>query len=330
MCIKPALRRNRPRLSPQFQHVEVMTLPLSQKPRATIAVIGLGSIGGVAAGCLRIADRHDVVACVRHPIDRLVLEQPEGNVEVPLRALTDPAQASRVDWVLLCTKVQQTPLTAPWLARLCDSSTRVAVLQNGIDHVARVAPLAGGAGVVPAIVYYNGERLGHDQVRLRQVAEHDLAVPDDADGRAFAQLLDGTPLRVLVSPDFPTLAWRKLLINAVANPVTALTLQRQAVFRRDDIKALCVAILDEAVAVARADGAALAEDESQRTLTTLLTYPPEAGTSMYFDRLAGRTLEVEALTGAVVAAGQRLHVPVPLNAAMLALLRAASDAASAK
>lgn len=300
----------------------------SRNDRSTVAVIGLGSIGGVAAGCLRAGDRHDVVACVRRPIERLVLEQSEGNVEVPLRVLTDPAQASRVDWVLLCTKNQQTALTAPWLARLCDSSTRVAVLQNGIGHVARVAPLAGEASVVPTIVYYNGERLGADRVRLRHVAEYDFAVADDADGRAFAQLLEGTPLRVHLSSDFPTLAWRKLLINAVANPITALTLQRQAVFRRDDIKALCLAILDEAVAVARADGARLAEDESLRTLSTLLTYPAEAGTSMYFDRLAGRALEVEALTGAVVAAGQRLGVPTPLNSALLTLLRAISDAAS--
>jgi len=292
-----------------------------------VAVIGLGSIGGVVAGCLGAADRHDVIACVRQPIERLVLERPEGNVEVALRALTDPAQAGRVDWVLLCTKAQQTPLIAPWLARLCDSSTRVAVLQNGIGHVARVAPLVGDACVVATLVYYNGERLGADRVRLRHVAEHDLAVADDVHGRAFAQLLDGTPLRVLLSGDFPTLAWRKLLINAIANPITALTLQRQAVFRRDDIKALCVAILDEAVAVARADGAQLADDESLRTISTLLTYPPEAGTSMYFDRLAGRELEIEALTGAVVTAGERLRVATPLNGAFLALLRAVSDAA---
>jgi 2-dehydropantoate 2-reductase len=279
------------------------------------------------AGCLRAVDRHDVIACVRQPIERLVLEQPEGSVEVPLRGLTDPAQATRVDWVLLCTKTQQTALTAAWLARLCDSSTRVAVLQNGIGHVARVAPLVGDASVVPTLVYYNGERLGADRVRLRHVAGHDLAVADDPDGRAFAQLLGGTPLRVLLSSDFPTLAWRKLLINVVANPITALTLQRQAVFRREDIKALCVAVLDEAVAVARADGAQLAEDESLRTISTLLTYPPEAGTSMYFDRLAGRELEVEALTGAVVAAGERLRIATPLNCAFLALLRAVSDAA---
>ncbi len=279
------------------------------------------------AGCLREADRHDVVACVRHPIERLVLEQAEESVEVALRALVDPADAMRVDWVLLCTKAQQTPLTAPWLQRLCDSLTRVAVLQNGIDHAARVGPLAGDAGVVPTIVYYNGERLGVDRVRLRHVADHDLAVADDAEGRALAQLFDGTRLRVHLSGDFRTLAWRKLLINVVANPITALTLQRQAVFRRGDIEALCVAILDEAVAVARADGAQLADDESQRTISTLLTYPPEAGTSMYFDRLAGRELEVEALTGAIVAAGRRLDIATPLNSALLTLLRAVSDAA---
>lgn len=304
-----------------------MAPPPSAK-RCTVAIIGLGNIGGVAAGCLRAADRHEIVVCVRQPIQRLYLERPEGDVEVSLRALTEPAEASPVDWVLLCTKAQQTPSAAPWLARLCDSSTRIAVLQNGISHVERVAPLSGGAVVVPTLVYYNGERLGADRVRLRHVSEHALVATDDADGRAFAQLLEGTPLRVLLSRDFSTLAWRKLLINAVANPITALTLQRQAVLRREDIKALCIAILDEAVAVACADGAQLAEDEAHKTLANLMTYPPEAGTSMYFDRLAGRGLEVEALTGAIVAAGERLHIATPLNSTLLTLLRAISDAAS--
>jgi 2-dehydropantoate 2-reductase len=46
------------------------------------------------------------------------------------------------------------------------------------------------------------------------------------------------------SPDFETLAWRKLLIRAVANPITALALQRR-VFRREDVKALCLAVRKE-------------------------------------------------------------------------------------
>ena len=295
-------------------------------------MVGLGSIGGVAAGCLAAAGRHDVVACVRRPIDKLTLEQPDGAnssaSELPLRALTDPALAGPADWVLICTKAHQTAAAAPWLDRLCTGSTRVAVLQNGIDHVARVAPLVNGAAVLPVIVYYNGERLGPDRVRLRHAGKHDLVASDDANGRAFAGLLEGTPLRLLLSSDFATLAWRKLLINAVANPITALVQQRQAVLRRPEVEVLCRAILDEAVAVARADGARLADDEPARALAALYSFSGELGTSMYFDRLAGRQLEVEALTGAIVAAGARHGITTPINQALLTLLRAINDAAS--
>lgn len=296
--------------------------------RASIAVVGLGSIGGVIAGALGAAGRHDVIACVRQPIARLVLDRPEGSVEVTLRNLTEPSTAAAVDWVLLCTKAHQTKSIAPWLARLCAPSSRVAVLQNGIDHVARVAPLVNGATVVPTLVYYNGERLAPDHVRFRRASGNDLVLHDDANGHAFAALLAGTNLRVQLSADFTTLAWRKLLLNAAANPVTALTLQRQSVLRRPDIQALCRAVLDEAIAVGLAEGAELAADETTRTMDLLLTFPPDAGTSMYFDRLAGRPLEAEALTGAIVAAGVRHGIATPLNAALLTLLRAVSDAAA--
>jgi 2-dehydropantoate 2-reductase len=303
-----------------------MAAPPQNPQPATIAVIGFGSIGGVAAGSLAAAGRHDVTACVRRPIDRFFLERPQGAVELPLRTLADPAAAEPVDWVMLCTKTHQTESAAPWLRRLCAPSTRVAVLQNGIGHVARVAPLAQGASVLPVIVYYNGERLAADRVRLRQGADCDLAVADDEAGRAFAKLFEGTPLRVFLSDDFATLAWRKLLINAIANPITTLVLQRQAVLRRPDVKELCLAILDEAVAVGCAEGAHLADDEGARTLATLFTFSGELGTSMYFDRLAGRPLEVEALTGAIVAAGARHGIATPLNHALLTLLRAINDA----
>ncbi len=293
--------------------------------RQTVAVVGLGSIGGIIAAALHAAGRHNVIVCVRKPIDHLTLERGEETVEVALRALTDPAQATPVPWVLLCTKVHHTPSIVPWLTRLCDARTRVAVLQNGIGHAERLAPYVNGARVIPIIVYYNGERLAPDRVRFRRAGDSDLVVPDDTDGRAFAALLDGTGMRIVLSGDFHTLAWRKLLINAAANPITALTQQRQAVLRRADVKELCLAILAEGDAVARADGAKLRSDEAAQIIATLMTYPPEAGTSMYFDRIAGRLLEIEAITGAVVAAAERHKLPVPINRALLALLRAVNE-----
>jgi 2-dehydropantoate 2-reductase len=302
-----------------------MTASPQAEQRLTVAVVGMGSIGGVAAGCLAAAGRNDVVVCLRRPIERLTLDRPDGTVELPLQSRTDPTRAEPVDWVLLCTKTHQTESAAPWLSRLCTPQTSVAVLQNGIDHAARVAPLVNGATVLPVIVYYNGERLAPDHVRMRRAGSDDVVVANDETGRAFARLLDGTGLHVLLSDDFATLLWRKLLINAIANPITALTLQRQAVLRRPDIQDLCRAVLGEAVAVARAEGARLADDEPARTIAALMTFSGELGTSMYFDRLAGRQMEVEALTGAIVAAGERHGVAMPINRTLLTLLRAIND-----
>ena len=265
---------------------------------------------------------------MRQPIERLTLDAPDGTVELPLHALTDPAQAKPVDWVLLCTKTHATASTAPWLQAPCVPSTRVAVLQNGIDHVARVAPFADAATVLPVIVYYNGERLGADRVRLRRGADQDFIVADDDAGRAFTQLFEGTPLRVIARQRF-----RHAGVAQASDQR-----RRQSGHRADAAAAsgaaagghpkLCLAVLEEAIAVGRAEGAQLAADEAARTLATLFTFSGELGTSMYFDRLAGRPLEHEALTGAIVTAGERHGIATPLNRALLALLRAISDAAA--
>ncbi len=296
-----------------------------------IAVVGLGGIGGVAAACLALSGRDDVMACARRPIDSLTFQHGDDISHVPLTTLTDPVDAPVVDWVLLCTKAQDTASAAPWLRRLCGPETRIAVLQNGIGHAERVSPHTGayagnGPAILPAIVYYNGERLAHDHMRLRHIRGHDLLVPAGPVADDFAALFAGTPIDVGVSHTFVTFQWRKLLINVIANPVTALTRQRLGVFHRKDLRELCLGILREAVAVGRAEGADLKDDEAETIFETLLGYPSEAGTSMYFDCLSGRPLEIEALNGAVVAAAQKHGIATPLNGAMLALLKSISDA----
>jgi len=298
---------------------------LKASERQSIAVVGLGSIGGVVAGLLCEADRHNIVACVRTSISQLIVEHAGDTFETPITTLTCPDAAKPVDWVLLCTKVQDIPSVAPWLKKLCSQGTRVAVLQNGIGHIERLAPFVGDATVLPVVVYYNGERLASNRVRIRHAGQYDLAVRDDDDGRAFANLLVGTALSILLADDFDTVAWRKLLLNAIANPITALTLQRQFIFRREDVKMLCFTVLKEAIAVAQAAGVRLTQEDAEQTMSTLLNYSPELGTSMYFDRLANRPLEIEALTGSIVALGEKYGIPTPVNSTMLILLRAAKS-----
>jgi 2-dehydropantoate 2-reductase len=50
--------------------------------------------------------------------------------------------------------------------------------------------------------------------------------------------------------------------------------------------------------------------------------PPDLGTSMLFDRLAGRRLEWEARNGVVARLGARHGIPTPVTDAVCAELRA--------
>ena len=65
--------------------------------------------------------------------------------------------------------------------------------------------------------------------------------------------------------------------------------------------------------------------EIEQAMGRLFAVPIDAGSSMYFDRLAGRPLEIDAITGAVVAAGERHGIATPLNRMLLTLARAARE-----
>ena len=133
-----------------------------------VAVIGVGAVGTAAASAAEQAGR-DVVICARSPVGgpvALELDGEERRIEAPV--ICDVDEARPVDWVLLATKAQQTPQAGPWLARLCHPDTVVVVLQNGVDHVERVPPLADGATVLPALMYVAVERVAQGRVVHRR------------------------------------------------------------------------------------------------------------------------------------------------------------------
>jgi len=124
-----------------------------------IAVVGVGAIGGSLAADLADLGKHDLTLCVRSAFDRLVVEHPKGRSQVAAPVVTDSSKVGPVDWVLLATKAHQTEGSAPWLQALCGPTTRIAVLQNGVDHVSRVRPHVGAKlDVVPVVVQLAAEK----------------------------------------------------------------------------------------------------------------------------------------------------------------------------
>ena len=284
-----------------------------------VAVIGAGAIGGFFAAKLHEAG-HPVTLCVRTPIARLVLEQAGVPREARVRIATDPAGAAPAAWVFVATKAQDTAGAEHWVRALSGSGTTVVVLQNGIDQAERVRPFAPGATVVPAVVYCGAERVAPGHVVHHQSSR--LVVPEGEAGAHLAALFAGTGVEVVLTPDYRTASWRKLLANVAANPLTALTLRRMGVLREPEMGALAEKLLAEAVAVGRAAGADLTPEDASSVLDWQRRLDAGAGTSMLYDRLAGQPLEHEYITGAVVRTADRHGVDVPLNRAILALLRA--------
>jgi 2-dehydropantoate 2-reductase len=289
---------------------------------ARVAVVGVGAIGATVAAAVQDAGGHELVLCARRSLERVVVERPDGE-QVVLRAsvLSDPDGVEAADWVLLAVKAHQTQGAAGWLRALCSRDCTVAVLQNGIDHVERVAPLVGGAAVLPTVNWCPVEPMEPGRVRQRGALR--LAVPDGPAGEAFAQLL-GDAAEVAVGGDFAREAWRKLCANAVSG-VMALAGRPAAIFSLEDLRAVATALAYECAAVARAEGAPLSDEDADDVIAWIDDLPPDAGSSILTDRLAGRALEWEARNAVIGRLGRRHGIATPVSDTVAALLHAASD-----
>jgi 2-dehydropantoate 2-reductase len=265
-----------------------------------------------SAGC-------DIVVCGRAPLERVVMSIDGGTVEHKVAWAAEPAELPPLRYAVLATKIHHTPDVAGWLGAVPTGRVLLAA-QNGVDHRARIAPMT-GAAIVPALVYPNARRTGPGQVTVTRTGRG-LVVPDDEAGRAAAALFAGSGLEVEVVADFVTALWQKLLVNVMANPLTALTGRTTGeLFEQPAMTALALELALETVAVARAEGAALTPDHAREALAW---FPSLRGTrsSMLQDRSAGRTMEHRGLFDPVVALGERHGAPTPLTRAMLALLDA--------
>jgi 2-dehydropantoate 2-reductase len=292
--------------------------------RARVAVVGPGAIGLAFAAAVQEAGHADLVLCGRRALAEATVTR-DGQEPVAIRGpvRTDPGDAGgRADWVLLAVKAHQTAGAGGWLRALAGPGSVVVALQNGVEQREQVTPLAGGAEVLPATVWCSAEAVAPGRVRVRGATE--LSVPAGSAGTALAELMAGHA-EVTLEADFTTEAWRKLCLNAVSG-LMALAGRRAPMFRDPAVAAVAVKLARECVAVGRAQGAVLPDGFAEETVARLAARPDDAGSSILYDREAGRALEWDARNGVIGRLGARHGIPTPVTDVITPLLAAAGGA----
>ncbi len=284
---------------------------------STVAVVGPGAIGGIAAAWL-VAGGHTVTVCARTPLADLVVETPGGPLRATPAVLIDPAQAGPADWVLVATKAYDVAATAPWLARLMGPATRLAVLQNGVDHVERFKGLVQPERIVPVVVAIGATRTAPG--RMIQHEYGTMHVSAGANGEAFVALFAQSRIAVATDADFVSRLWAKLCLNA-AGAVPTLTLTATGKAWSAGLERVVRAIVEECAAVARAEGATVPQSIVETVVERASQVGPSLN-SMHADRLAGRPMEFEERNGVIVRLGRKHGIATPVNALVVELLRA--------
>lgn len=288
----------------------------------TIALIGPGAIGTTIAAVLHEVDRTPVL-CGRTAHPQLILRYDDGEVVVPGPVLSNPSAINHpFDLVFIAVKTTQVADIANWLAALCDENTVVCALQNGVEQKTQLEPSVNGAKVLPSVVWFPAQREPDASVWLR--AKPRLTLPDVPQAKRVADALSGTRCAVELSTDFISIAWRKLLQNAVAG-LMVLANRRAGMFSRVDITELALAYLRECLTVARAEGAVLDDNVPQDIVNGFHHAPADLGTSILADRQANRPLEWDIRNGMVQRYGHTHGIPTPISDVLVPLLAAGSE-----
>lgn len=308
--------------------------------RPSVAVVGPGAIGLVVASAL-IDTGHRPLLAARTPFERIVhtrirpaADDADATDEAltgdTFRAeagsrfdlLTDPAVvAEPVDVVFIATKITQTPDAGPWIQALYGPGTVVACVQNGIDHRDRLSTWVPQDAVVPVVVNLPAERQAPGVVTSG--GRSNLAVPDDDGGQRVAAALAGSflPVVPLDAAAFTTASWTKLVVNSAIGILAVLTGAPNGVIADPEARWLFCGLVEEAVAVGRAEGADLPDDLADRLVERILGGAPDHRSSIAVDRAAGRPTEWRARNQIVVDLAARHGIDVPLNRSGTTLIR---------
>ncbi len=138
-------------------------------------------------------------------------------------------------------------------------------------------------------------------------------------GERIAALFTESGLKARVSKAMDYDIWRKLIVNCVVNPLTAILRVRNKEIIVDSLKQVRQGIVEECLAVGKAEGIAFPPAIADAIDRTIARYTNVS--SMCQDIMKGKTTEIDFLNGKVVELGKTHNIPTPYNDVMVSLIK---------
>ncbi|WP_327428361.1 ketopantoate reductase family protein [Streptomyces sp. NBC_01236] len=297
--------------------------------RLTVAVLGPGGVGGLLAALLARAG-HRVICLAGDETARALAAdgirvRSEHFGDFTARVEADTELREPVDACLIAVKatVLDAALERVPAKALGDGGLVVPFL-NGVEHPAVLRERYRPEQVAPAVIRVESTRLAPGVIEHGSpFAEVDLTgdtVPRDRLD-ALAGALEWAGVRVQVKDDEAATLWAKMSFLA---PFALLTTRYGVPL--GDVRTLhreeLVALVEETAAVSRAGGAPV---DPAAALARYDAFPPATKSSMQRDAETGRTLELDAIGGALLRAAERFGVPVPVASGLVRELAGTAD-----
>jgi 2-dehydropantoate 2-reductase len=314
------------------------------------AVIGAGAIGGVTAAFIKKAGWDPILVC-KHADTLAQVKAPglqvcglKGEHTVPLSAVQTIGELpSGLDIVFHATKANDCVAAAEALLPFLKPDSLVVSLQNGISEDALAAVL-GRKRVAGCVVGWGATHTGAGQLEVTSEGEFVLGnidhQPDDRLEAIRMMLAAVQPTRI--SDNIMGELYSKLMINACINSlgaITGATLGELLAVRK--IRSIFIALMHEALAVAKAMDIRVAPSTGGK----LDFYQFLAGDGMFkqikrhlviriiglkYRRIRssslqslerGRPTEIDYLNGYICDRAADHGVPVPVNRAVVAMIK---------
>jgi 2-dehydropantoate 2-reductase len=306
-----------------------------------VVVVGAGAMGGLFGGLLAeggldvtLVDAWpEHVARIKEKGIRIV--GVGGDRDIKVKATTDGGEIKSADVVLFQCKAFANEAAANSVKHLfggdtaLGGSTAAISFQNGLGNEQALGAILGDNNVIAGLTAQAGLAEGPGVVRnFGDLPTHigELGGGLSARTVAIAKAFTAHGLPVTASAEIKREKWKKLLGNVALGAISAVTdLRSVEIMRIPELQEIVFRAVDEAAAVAKAEGVALDVAEARSVLMKLVDTSGggtgNSKSSMREDIIRKRRTEIDTIHGAVARLARQHKVPAPTIDTMVAMVK---------